>query len=1077
MEERTRLLFDELDRIAGSRAGRSASAWAAGFSGGAAALLLVYHLADLIFITSPTARSVIGWAWLAASAAGALAVLGLLVFRKTRKTTAAWLEGRDGALRKDLSTVVQCAGQEGYSAELVSELAGRCLEKLRAAGPAVGLPTGRLWAVSALPLVLLAATGLIWPGPAKTSLARLARPWGVIGDWSNVEVIPGDARVPAGEQLSVKFPGVSGRPRIHVESAGRSFFVRHDGPDGRSQSLRLPPAETDFRYRLFVGRMQSRGFRVSVYRPLALEDIGVLVVPPAYTGMSKLELPNQGSIEAVRGSRARVTARPSGPVESSSAFFSDGTAVAGEAEDGRMSFSFTVRRDEGYRLMAVASGGADTFLSAEYRVTAVPDQPPLAELFGDDSPAMLGGEMSVPVEGRAGDDFGLTRLGIGYLLHGREGFRELATFRRAVPDTSVGAAWSLANMGLLPGDSLVYWLEAADNDALAGPKTGRSRSRKLWVPTMAEMYREMARRDSAAAAELSAVRPEQAELREEIQRLSQAIKESRRVDWQQQAAIEKALGEQQELLSRLERAADQALESLRPEGRRLEIDAETASKLRELHQLFDQVASDEMRRAMERLSKALDRMDRQEVAKALEKMNLTADELKKQLDQAIAALKELQQQRQLDRMMEKLDRLAEEQREIRDGTGASPDKNEAERLARRQRQAADDLESLAREARRLGEQMESQPEAGEKLRQAAERLEKKATPSKMRQAGQRLDRGERQQALDLQQQALQEMSELSLGLESARSSMAQARGRARAQAMRRKAREALSLSQQQEELNRMMREGGSPNDMAERQQALARAGARMQSRSGSRPEMMLPPQAAGSLSRAVRAMGQSGKEIMGGKMGQAGQQGREAVAALNQAAAAMLEASSQSSGSQGGGDMMQELEGLSGRQSDINQQTLGMMPSAGGGQEALSQEARSRMARLAAEQEAVRQGLGDFERKYADRADRTGRLDDLAEDMRQAAEDLRRHRADEGTRERQERILNRLLQAQRSLRDQDFSRQRRAEPGKDPGRAEGRRAASTGGLPPPPSDRDWRDEPYPLEYREIIERYFRSLGW
>ncbi len=483
-----------------------------------------------------------------------------------------------------------------------------------------------------------------------------------------------------------------------------------------------------------------------------------------------------------------------------------------------------------------------------------------------------------------------------------------------------------------------------------------------------------------------------------------------------------------------------------------------------------------MRQAMERLSKALEKMDRQELARALENMELTSEDLKKRLDQAIAALKEMQQQQQLDRLRDGLDRLMGEQKEIREMTGALRNGEETDRLERRQQQAADDLEALAREARQLGENVGAQGEAGEKLKGAGESLMKQGTPQKMRQAGQRISQGARPAAMDLQRQALEEMAELAQGLESASSSMASARSRAMSQALRQKAREALSLSQQQEDLNRMLGQGGDPNDMAERQQSLSRAGARLQERSGGAQGLMIPPQAAGSLAKAARAMESCGQDIMGGRRGQSIAQGQEAVAALNQAAASLLEAASRSAGSQGGGDMMQELEGLSGQQSQINQQTLGLMPSTGG-QEELSREARGQMARLAAEQQAVRQGLEEFDRKYADRRDRSDRLDDLIGEMEKAAEDLRRQRVDDRTRERQERILNRLLQAQRSLRDQDFSRQRKAETGKEPGGTEALRRNRPEGMPTPPADRDWRNEPYPAEYREIIERYFRSLGW
>lgn len=1077
MEGRTARLIAELKRLSRARSRAAASAWTAALIGGLAAVLMAYHLADLALVLHPHMRLGLRAALLSASLAGAAGAAFLMAYRRTPLATAAWLEARKKNLRQDISTVVQCAGRSGYSADLVGALAAGALERLEADPPGAGRTAVRAWRAAAVSVAMMAAVVLARPGEAGISLSRLARPWGVIGDWSRIDVVPGDSRVPSGEEMPVEVRGAGGLACVLMAPSGGAAIAKRMEPGEDGLRVRLPRAEGDFVYRVFLGRMQSRAFRVAVNRPLALEGISVRIEPPVYTGLAPAEMPNQGSVEAVRGSVVRVKATATKPLGTVRAVFADGRSAEAVVSGADASLSFRVLADDRYRLMALSPDGADTFVSAEYPVAAVPDQPPRAELYGEDVPESLGDDMTVTVEGGAGDDFGLSRIGIGYLIQGHEGYGEAMVLGRAVTDTSVELEWSLANMGLLPGDSVVYWLDVLDNDAFSGPKRGRSRPRILRVPSLAEMYQAMAERDSAVAAELAGIRPEQTELREQMARLSQAIKESRRIEWPQQAAIEKALADQQELLSRLERAADQALESMRPDGRRVEIDAETASKLRELHQLFDQVATDEMRQAVERLSRALEKMDRQEVAKALERMNLTGEELRRRLDEAIAALRELQQEKQLERIKEGLDRLAQEQREIRQRTGEARDSDQAEQLSERQKQAAGDLEALAAEARQLGAQMEAQPEAGEKLKQSNDRLQKRGTPSKMRQAGQRISQGDRRGAMDLQQQALEELAEMSQGIEAARSSMSQARGRARAEAMRRKAREALALSQQQEDLNRMMREGGSTNDLAERQQSLSRAGARLLGQGGDQRAEILPPRAAGEMARALRAMDRAGQEMMGGRVGQSQNQGQEAVAALNQAAAAMLESSSGSPGSQGGGEMMSELEGLSGRQSEVNQQTMGLMPGEGARQEPLPQEVRSRMARLAAEQEAVRQGLEDFNLKYADRRDRTDRLEDLVSEMQKAAEDLRQHRADERTRERQERILNRLLQAQRSLRDQDFSQQRKAEPGKAQGAKDGVRAAKPGQAPIPPPDRDWRNEPYPMEYREIIEKYFRSLGW
>lgn len=141
------------------------------------------------------------------------------------------------------------------------------------------------------------------------------------------------------------------------------------------------------------------------------------------------------------------------------------------------------------------------------------------------------------------------------------------------------------------------------------------------------------------------------------------------------------------------------------------------------------------------------------------------------------------------------------------------------------------------------------------------------------------------------------------------------------------------------------------------------------------------------------------------------------------------------------------------------------------------QAMQAQIPRLAAEQEAIRQGLREFSERYADRADRARRVDDLVREMERAVADLREGRVTRETQQRQERILTRMLDAQRSLQERDHSRQRQAEAAGTPAvRPAGPAAPSRPRSMESERWRGWRSQPYPLEYRQMLEKYYRSLG-
>ncbi|MFH1681912.1 MAG: hypothetical protein ABIH26_14890, partial [Candidatus Eisenbacteria bacterium] len=107
-----------------------------------------------------------------------------------------------------------------------------------------------------------------------------------------------------------------------------------------------------------------------------------------------------------------------------------------------------------------------------------------------------------------------------------------------------------------------------------------------------------------------------------------------------------------------------------------------------------------------------------------------------------------------------------------------------------------------------------------------------------------------------------------------------------------------------------------------------------------------------------------------------------------------------------------------------------------------------------------------------------GKLDQIVEDMRKVERDLEKANLSPETRERQEKILSRMLDAQRSLRERGYRRERRSRAGEEVD------AASPESIPRTLSEiRDrMREDPIrgqefavPPEYDELIRSYFRSL--
>jgi hypothetical protein len=202
-----------------------------------------------------------------------------------------------------------------------------------------------------------------------------------------------------------------------------------------------------------------------------------------------------------------------------------------------------------------------------------------------------------------------------------------------------------------------------------------------------------------------------------------------------------------------------------------------------------------------------------------------------------------------------------------------------------------------------------------------------------------------------------------------------------------------------------------------------------------------------------------------------------AMANMNIMVMLLLQAKNNACNSNSGSGMKEMMERLSQctkGQRGINNQTLMQMPQQG---MPLSLSQQQALQRLAAEQEALRQQMNELNDEFGKRGEMLGRLDALGEEMKKVAEDLNNFKVDRKTIERQEKILSRLLDTQKSVNRREYSRKRKAETGSDYNR-------TSPELPADLLEENERlmniikkalQEKYPRKYDRLIKAYFKSL--
>jgi uncharacterized phage infection (PIP) family protein YhgE len=233
------------------------------------------------------------------------------------------------------------------------------------------------------------------------------------------------------------------------------------------------------------------------------------------------------------------------------------------------------------------------------------------------------------------------------------------------------------------------------------------------------------------------------------------------------------------------------------------------------------------------------------------------------------------------------------------------------------------------------------------------------------------------------------------------------------------------------------------------------------------------------LYRAIRFIEQSGNYIMNGNSQGALQFAKRAMKSLNLAALELIESKENmpASGSSSLSQMLQQLQSLASGQMQVNQGTQAMLPiDISGG--TVPEQTQRELQRLSELQSSLAERLRRVEEGLQEEGgDVLGDLGKVADEMDEVVEKLAQYSLDREVVERQERILSRMLDAQRSVHRREFSKKREAErPGE----------VSSKSPPPLPGHTGSREdlkkdilkeleEDYPQEYRDLIRAYFKRL--
>ncbi len=484
----------------------------------------------------------------------------------------------------------------------------------------------------------------------------------------------------------------------HVDISFRNTTQRMVARERNKFEFEFRSVNEPIQFFLSAGNYKFGPWFIDVISKATIKNFNVIASYPEYTGLSKENFMNIGDIEVPIGTRLSWEVYTD-DTDSVFIYFDEYRDQFEMIRNSVYRFQVKALNYFGYDIVARNDkfGSGD---SLSYNVRTKPDLYPSISIREFQDSVMLS---HVFFEGLIRDDYGFTDLGFYYRVYQGSRIDDEISDPNQFNRIDIGFDpenlnqtfyhhLSLNEIELKPGQSVDYFFKVTDNDRINGPKSTESRLYSISIPDYDQLLAETLAGEEEIKSGLGQSREEVNNIQREIDQLRRSMLESETITWEQQESLKQLLEKQQEAQENYEKLRELSeTQNIRDQQFRQQ-DENILKKQEELQKLFEEVLSDELKELYQKIQEELQNLNREEVFQMLDQFQFEMSDLENRLDRALELFKQLQVERMLSESIDALDRIKENQDSLINDIDEGAD---LENVAEEQEKINHDFENLS----------------------------------------------------------------------------------------------------------------------------------------------------------------------------------------------------------------------------------------------------------------------------------------------------------------------------------------------------------------------------------------------
>tara|TARA_Y100000741_G_scaffold345374_1_gene310754 strand:- start:392 stop:3808 length:3417 start_codon:yes stop_codon:yes gene_type:complete len=826
-----------------------------------------------------------------------------------------------------------------------------------------------------------------------------------------------------------------------------------------------------------------------------LNNFEIKIIPPAYSKLPSESL--DGSIALVQGlmgSVVKINLESNRILKSCFLKINDSVNFF-ETIENKASGEFIIKDDGKFSVHLVDPRGITNRDPIPYHINILTDNNPIIRVIKPPPVITLGNSQIIQYELEIEDDYGFNNLQLAYEIQrpdylGVEPYIAMFRIPELNQDTTkqiIKTHWNLSDLMLMPEDEVHYHFELSDNDEISGPKKTITNTFIAKVPSLSDLYQKLEEKEENINEQISESIDDLMVLKDEIDNMElDILKTEDKLEWEEEQRVKEIMEEAKNELKKMKNISD-AIENLIEQSEKHELfNPDLMEKFKELSNLLKNIIPQNLLDNLNTAQSSLEEMDLQSLQEALENMSNNISEIESELDRYIDIFKRLQAEQKLTELKNRLEKLVQQKDKLDRDIESFDNTSDKKRIWQEELRGLEELANINNEIQEASDLIKPfSPKSSIRLDDLKNSSEFNLASKNIETTIADLKNNNIKSARSSSQSSLNNLNNLQKELASIQQEFQNETVSEMAHKLEKIMRDILFLSKEQEQLREetlsLSRNSSMLKEMANKQQTIQDQLSQTinQMIDLSKETFSITPKIGKSIGKANNAIEQSKSDITNRDIRKASQNQNQAMEGLNSAALNLFQSvqQMQSSGSASGFEQfLKMMQQMAGQQQGLNQQ--GMNLSLG----QMSNDAQQQLLQsMLKGQKNIQKTLQELikEIQQSGKQQGNGDLNGIAKDMEEVISDLSNYRYNRKTKEKQRRILSRMLDSQTSLSQRGYKDERKSF-SSDTSTI----FISPGGLPIDLGQRQnialdalnrSLNSGYTREYQTMIKRYFNSM--